>query len=200
MGARKNINVTGTDKNTGAATAGGIKSHFQVFESDGTTALSNPTELTTPQTIGAGGMLNVGDADVYAFVGRPTIFTAAVDDTITCAEHGLSNNDVLTVVSSTTLPAGLSAATVYHVINAATDTFKLSLTEGGSAVNITDTGTGVHTLLIPGELPNAVLIAMLDASAYDNANVLKFGEDCAMTNASDIANYAVDAWDSAIAF
>ena len=69
MGARKNINVTGTSKNTGAATTGGTFTHFQIFASNGTTAKSNPAPLTTPQTIPAGGMLNVSDAGIYVFLG-----------------------------------------------------------------------------------------------------------------------------------
>mgnify|MGYP001272941314 CR=1 FL=1 len=76
-------------------------------------------------------------------------FTAATTDIITDAAHGLSNGDPITVSSSTTLPAGLSANTVYYVIEATTDTFKLSTTHipngKGTAVNITDTGTGTHT-------------------------------------------------------
>ena len=72
-------------------------------------------------------------------------FTAATSDIITSAAHGLVNGDIVTVASSTTLPAGLSADTEYFVIEKTTDTFKLSLTSGGSAIDITDTGTGTHT-------------------------------------------------------
>jgi hypothetical protein len=41
-----------------------------------------------------------------------------------------------------TIPAGLSAATTYHVVNATTDSFQLALTEGGSPIAITSTGSG----------------------------------------------------------
>ena len=47
--------------------------------------------------------------------------------------------------STTTLPAGLSAATNYYVRDVTTNTFKVSATVDGAAVDITDTGTGVHT-------------------------------------------------------
>lgn len=74
-----------------------------------------------------------------------TAFTAvAATEVCTAVAHGLVNTDRVMVFSATTLPAGLSAATVYFVVEKTTDTFKLSLTSGGSAVNITDTGTGVH--------------------------------------------------------
>ena len=65
-------------------------------------------------------------------------------DFLTSAAHGLSNGDRVMVFSGTTLPAGLSANTVYFVVSKTTDTFKLSLTSGGSAINLTDDGTGTH--------------------------------------------------------
>jgi len=72
-------------------------------------------------------------------------FTATTDDTITSEAHGLSDNDTVRLTTTNTLPAGLSTATTYYVINSTTNTFKLSASEGGSAVNITDIGTGTHT-------------------------------------------------------
>lgn len=55
----------------------------------------------------------------------------------------------LRVYSSTTLPAGLSANTAYYIINADNiGNFQLSTSEGGTAINITDTGTGTHTICL----------------------------------------------------
>lgn len=65
-------------------------------------------------------------------------------DFLTSASHGLSNADRVMVYSSTTLPAPLAAKTVYFVVEKTTNTFKLSLTSGGSAINLTDDGTGTH--------------------------------------------------------
>lgn len=73
-----------------------------------------------------------------------TVFTAAVSDTCTSTAHGLSNGDVLLLTTSNTLPTGLSLATPYYVINKTNDTFELSASSGGAAVDITGTGTGVH--------------------------------------------------------
>lgn len=78
-------------------------------------------------------------------------FTAAVTDIITSAAHGLSEEDRIQVSSSTTLPAGLSASTDYFVRDVTTNTFKVSTTKGGAAVDITDTGTGVHTFVLKGK-------------------------------------------------
>jgi hypothetical protein len=78
-------------------------------------------------------------------------FTAATNDIITSAAHGLLEGDLIWVASGTTLPAGLSASTDYYVISPTTDTFKVSTTRGGTAVDITDTGTGTHTYYLKGK-------------------------------------------------
>lgn len=60
-------------------------------------------------------------------------------EAITAIGHGLVNNDRVTVstVAGASLPTGLSTSVVYYVVGATTDTFQVSLTLGGSAVNIT---------------------------------------------------------------
>jgi hypothetical protein len=80
-------------------------------------------------------------------------FTAvAATDIITSAAHGLQTNDLVQLTTTGTLPAGLSLATDYYVISRTLDTFQLSLTPGGSAVDITDTGTGTHTFNLKGKV------------------------------------------------
>lgn len=80
-------------------------------------------------------------------------FTAATTDIITVASHGLSVGDRIEVSSTTTLPAGLSANTIYYVMAVTTDTFKVTTNSPdangtGTPVDITDTGTGTHTYII----------------------------------------------------
>lgn len=82
-------------------------------------------------------------------------FTAATTDIITANAHGLKNGDMVVLTTTNTLPAGLAVSTVYWVIEAATNTFKLSATsimnyttgigQPTPTVDITDTGTGTHT-------------------------------------------------------
>lgn len=72
-------------------------------------------------------------------------FTAtAATDIVNATAHGLSNGDALTLTTSDTLPDPLAVDTVYYVVSKTTDTFKLSATSGGAAIDITDTGTGLH--------------------------------------------------------
>lgn len=61
-------------------------------------------------------------------------------DTLTLAGHGLSNGQ-LVYLSGGTAPTGLALNTPYYVVNAATDTLKLSSTLAGSAIDFTTNGT-----------------------------------------------------------
>ncbi len=58
--------------------------------------------------------------------------------------HGLYNGDRILLTSSGILPAGLDTANAYYIIDRTATTFKLSLTPGGSEINITDDGTDEH--------------------------------------------------------
>lgn len=71
-------------------------------------------------------------------------------DTITENAHGLQDGDPVVLSNSGgALPTGLSAATTYFVVGATANTFQLSTTLGGSAVNITAAaGGGTHTLTL----------------------------------------------------
>lgn len=67
---------------------------------------------------------------------------ANATDTFTLNDHGLDNGDPVKV-GGTAVPAGFTAGTVYYVIGATANTFQLSATVGGSAVNGTNDGTAV---------------------------------------------------------
>lgn len=72
-------------------------------------------------------------------------------DTVSSAAHGLANTDrvMLFNVFAESLPAGLSEGTIYFVVGAATDTFQVSLTSGGAAVNITGVGELMFQKIVP---------------------------------------------------
>lgn len=80
--------------------------------------------------------------------------TFTADDTTdicTAASHGLETGDgPVQLTSSGTLPAGLSLATDYWIIKEDANTFKfatsLANALAGTDVDITDTGSGTHTL------------------------------------------------------
>lgn len=86
------------------------------------------------------------------WLGADATFTA--DDTLdelTVTVHGMVTGDgPFEVSTDTTLPAGLVALTNYWTIRVDDDKFKVALSksdaDAGTAVDIIDTGTGVHTL------------------------------------------------------
>lgn len=55
-------------------------------------------------------------------------FTAATTDICTSASHELKNGDMVVLSTDGTLPVGLATSTVYWIIEATTNTFKLSAT------------------------------------------------------------------------
>ncbi len=87
--------------------------------------------------------------------GRPFIashqyaaFTAnATTDIITSAAHGLVDDDTVRLTGAD-LPDGLSIATTYYVISVTAETpntFQLSASEGGDAIDLIDAGSGTRT-------------------------------------------------------
>lgn len=71
-------------------------------------------------------------------------FTVNAGTNVFTSSGGLQNGDILNFATSNTLPDPLSEVSDYYVINASNTTFKVSLTEGGSEVDITTAGSGNH--------------------------------------------------------
>lgn len=89
-------------------------------------------------------------------LGQSDTFTAdASTDVCTYSSTANFPSNILTgtrvrLTTTTTLPAGLSLATDYYVIRVGDSTFKLATSYAnaiaGTAINITDAGTGTHTI------------------------------------------------------
>lgn len=73
-------------------------------------------------------------------------FTAAnLSDTFTAVGHTLTNGQRVKVTNiGGALPTGINETRKYYVVNVSGNTFQLSRTSGGAAINITDDGTGVQ--------------------------------------------------------
>lgn len=79
---------------------------------------------------------------------RPvTAISNASPAVITLADHGLQAGDAVVFETSGSLPAGLTAGEVYHVLAAGLTggAFLVSETADGPAVNTTSAGSGTHT-------------------------------------------------------
>jgi hypothetical protein len=69
-------------------------------------------------------------------------------NTLTLATgHGLYNGQLVTLTTTTTLPAGLTANTLYYIVSRTATAVSFALTPGGSTVTISDAGTGTHKIV-----------------------------------------------------
>lgn len=78
-------------------------------------------------------------------------------DVIQSAGHGLVD-DMRVIVANVlaeSLPAGLAEGTLYWVVGADTDTFKLAATQGGAAVNVTSVGELFWQRVVPETFASA---------------------------------------------
>lgn len=73
--------------------------------------------------------------------------TIASPGVVTWNAHPLSNGDGIRLQTTGALPTGLTANTTYYVINKATNTFQLSTSRGGTAINTSGTQSGTHTAI-----------------------------------------------------
>jgi hypothetical protein len=89
-------------------------------------------------------------ADATAFTTEDTALTVtanATTDVLTVtAGHTWVTDATVEFGSTDTLPAPLAVDTLYYVRDATSTTFKVAATRGGAAINLTDTGTGTHTV------------------------------------------------------
>lgn len=126
------------------------------------------------KTLRPGGAITVRYRAGYAIP-----FTVAIStEIITAVGHPFANGDAVRVWNTGgALPTGLSALTDYYVISVSGDTFKLSATSGGSAIDITAAGTGTHFVgLIPQQMLQGLLLLVGHWYEHTEAVVITPGE------------------------
>lgn len=88
------------------------------------------------------------------------LFVGAASDTITIPGlSGLAVNDRIAffAAAGSSLPAGLTEGTVYHVISVSTNDITVSATQGGAAVNLTGAGSGIAFRVTPITITQGVI-------------------------------------------
>jgi hypothetical protein len=76
---------------------------------------------------------------------RSVRFTVNVtSNVLTVTGHSFADTDTVYVFTSDTLPSPLVNGTTYYIRDSTGTTFKLALTSGGTAIDITTAGTGIH--------------------------------------------------------
>ena len=104
-------------------------------------------------------------------------FTAvAGTDTCTSSATLPETGTAVTVSTTTTLPAGLAASTNYFLIKLSSTTFKLATTvalaSAGTPIDITDAGTGTHTVTTvnPGTVNHIIEDPRTNRLFYQDSN------------------------------
>lgn len=151
----------GTTAERGAGAEGGFRFNKTLASFEGYNG-------TSWGSVGGAGATGAGLDKV--FVENDTLITAnyllgqaAITTTVTATPatnllnataHGFIADQLVQFATTTTLPAPLAVATGYYVISSGltADAFKVSATLGGTEIDITDAGTGTHTV---GKLKNA---------------------------------------------
>lgn len=156
-----NVSDPGTGTNyAGTEATGGSPAYARQSVTWGAAAAEikqNTNSITIDLPAGSYGFLlffnassgNTGNYRGYAPIngtlrGFATVDTTLTNDQILSPGHGLSNTDRVMLFNTfgNALPTGAAEGTIYFVVSAATDTFKVSLTSGGAAVDLTAVGGG----------------------------------------------------------
>jgi hypothetical protein len=168
-------------------------------------ATAQPSVVTLIDVVGFYRVTTVTTATEQATtntLGQTDTFTAD-DTTDICTWTSTANfpSNVLTgtevrLTTTTTLPAGLSLATDYYVIKVSDTTFKLATSYAnavaGTAINITSTGTGTHTVnwLLPRYTNGAGLNAIFFNPAATAMGAATPNLSLNYTNSSQVASRA----------
>jgi hypothetical protein len=75
--------------------------------------------------------------------------TASTATQVLWTGHGLSNGQELSFTTTVALPLGIATGTSYYIVDAATDTFRVAASVGGTAISTTTAGSGIHTASTP---------------------------------------------------
>jgi len=168
-------------------------------------ATAQPTVVTLIDVVGFYRVTSVTTTTAQATtntLGQSDTFTAdAGTDVCTWTSTANIPSNILTgtrvrLTTTTTLPAGLATATDYYVIASSTTTFKLATSYAnavaGTAINITDAGTGTHTVtwLLPRYTNGAGLNAMFFNPAATALGAATPNLSLGYTNSSQVASRA----------
>jgi hypothetical protein len=129
------LQTNATLQNSGLYIIKGL--NFSTFALGGTSI----TESTTTDNIRASYLLK-------DFAPSTVTISNASPGVVTLASHGLRLNDAVHFTTTGALPSPLAVATVYYVTSTslAANTFTVSATINGAAINTTTAGSGTHTL------------------------------------------------------
>jgi len=107
--------------------------------------VSTPLTCTATQQNGLDTLIYVVNRSGYpmSITGAATISQAS-PAVVTWASHGLTTGDAVQFTTNGTLPNPIGVKTIYYVSSPTANTFNLTATPGGTAINTTTSGSGFH--------------------------------------------------------
>ncbi len=159
-------------------------------------------DITYSQGVGAQAVSRNSNYTVVALVtdDNPAAgsFTCAVTDICTKATHGYLTGLKVVLSTSNTLPAGLSPGT-YYIVKLTANTFNLATSLANATastpviVDITDTGTGAHTVT-PSALAGASvkIQGSMDGTNYADMPIRATGDATRSATITGTANFYLD--------
>lgn len=83
----------------------------------------------------------------FMTVGDTFTVTVASPAVFTVTTYNYAVNDIVYLSTTGALPTGLTPATAYYIVSVSGNTFQVSTTQGGTAINTTGTQSGTHSIV-----------------------------------------------------
>jgi hypothetical protein len=159
VGGRDNIASTGSSQSTIGGGLGNINNAVYGIIPGGS---YSKTFLRGSLAHAAGRFSQTGDAQHMILVARKQTlsgtFTVSIASpaVLTKSSHGLRPGDTIVLTTTGSLPTGLSTNTTYYVITTgfSTNSFRISATPEGTAINTSGTQSGTHSLTVTSGIMN----------------------------------------------
>lgn len=151
--------------------------------------------VCVPTPLGVGKFWSIGNAQTVTI-------TVASPGVITWAQHGLAADRQVFFTSNGSLPTGITSGTTYYVVGASitTNTFQISATAGGAAINTSGSQSGTQTGNIVGiTLANPAVVWAPGHPFVDGDSVIPYragGVTRSSTITMTIATPCVVTWTS----
>lgn len=96
--------------------------------------------------------------------------SSATPAVVTWSSHGLPNGSPVSFATTSALPTGLTAERTYYVAQAASGTFQLAASPGGSSIATSSAGSGTHTATSVWRVPSTIIhaIKLLVGHLFEN--------------------------------
>ena len=169
------------------------------FSNSALLSTATPTSIALSQNSNVAQLPNMIGCDVTATItgANPSniAFTAAITDICTTATaHGFTTGVLVRFTTTGTLPAGLSLATDYYLTVLSDTTFKVSSSQAdvvaGVFVDITDTGTGVHTVAVTTALAGSIKLQKSNSNLADPTVIWVDLDDTEILNGNNSQSFA----------